>query len=64
MRWGKGDEPWIIALTANALSGDRERYLALGMNDYLSKPVRLEDLKTVLSRCPSAGFLEASSLAH
>jgi CheY-like chemotaxis protein len=64
-RWGKADEPWIIALTANALTGDRERYLAVGMNDYVSKPVRIEDLKAVLSRCPCGGGLpeDAPSLA-
>ena len=40
----------IIALTANAMKGDRERCLAVGMDDYLAKPFRLEQLEQVLSR--------------
>jgi CheY-like chemotaxis protein len=40
----------IIALTANALKGDREQYLAAGMNDYLSKPFTEENLFTVIKR--------------
>ncbi len=46
----KGIKTPIIALTANALEGDRDKYISSGMDDYLSKPVDLKHLEVILDR--------------
>jgi CheY-like chemotaxis protein len=48
-----GDLP-IVALTANAMKGDRDEYLAAGMTDYLSKPVDRDALLDVLTKVARA----------
>jgi PAS domain S-box-containing protein len=49
----KSIRPWIVAMTANAMQGDREECMAAGMDDYLSKPIEIEELVRVLSTCKS-----------
>jgi CheY-like chemotaxis protein len=49
-RYSTKERPYIVAMTANALKGDRELCLAAGMDDYLSKPLNPQEFKSAIER--------------
>ena len=55
----RSGKPWrnvpVIALTADAMSGDRERYMDLGMNGYVTKPIDIDDLAAEIATVMAAG---------
>ncbi|MBV7337796.1 response regulator [Chloroflexi bacterium TSY] len=62
--WSPSEQPQIVAMTANALPGDKERYYAEGMVAYISKPIRLEDLQSVLTSCQPRSQLLRDAVAN
>ena len=58
-RWTNG--PKIVALTANAFEEDREQCLRAGMNDFLTKPVRLDQLAEVILRSVASPTVERTA---
>ncbi|MGC9502115.1 response regulator [Baaleninema sp.] len=63
-KWSSERRPYLIAVTANAMQGDREECIQAGMDDYISKPIRVDELVDALSRCPVASHLDAAELTN
>lgn len=57
------ERPRIIAMTANAMLGDRELCLEAGMDDYISKPIRVQELVQALSKCQAVQALSPETVA-
>ncbi|MEO8310074.1 MAG: GAF domain-containing protein [Caldimonas sp.] len=53
-RWPNDGRPRIVAMTANAMQGDREACIAAGMDDYVTKPIRVEALVEALMNVPTS----------
>ena len=60
--WPGEKGPRVVAMTANAMEGDRELCLAAGMDDYVSKPIRIKELVNALNQCGSVASGEAGGV--
>lgn len=54
----------IVAMTSHAMQGDREKYLAAGMDDYIAKPLDRAMLVSMVERCAKAGSPERKQIPH
>ena len=63
-RWPEDDRPWIVAMTAEVMRGDREGFLAAGMNDYVAKPIRPQELVAAITRTPGRKRADGGSDAE
>ena len=52
-KWSPAERPRIVAMTANAMQGDRELCIAAGMDDYITKPIRVDQLVEALNHVPA-----------
>jgi len=64
-RYPSYDHPIVIvAMTASAMPGDRDKCISAGMDDYLAKPVRPEDMRSIVERWASASKVKASTASQ